>query len=222
MKIVILDWDKNHLNDLANLIKKIDNSHSIETFNNPFSLVTYVYDVSKGNVDLMIIGLDDAGESIEMAKDIQDYYSHINLIFFSDDNKCIEDIFDAMPMYFLKVPIIQKKLEKNAVQKEVGNQFTIVSQGQYQKIRMDSVDYIESVGRKINIYGIEIFFETNMTMQNILEKLDGRFLQCHRSYIVNTTRIAKMSGDTIQMNNGEIIPVARGRMHQVKESLRLI
>lgn len=76
---------------------------------------------------------------------------------------------------------------------------------------------------------VEIVFVSNRkelikkTMKRLSEKINhSEFLQVHRSYIVNLSRMTNVFSDHIVMENRETIPIGRTYQNQLKENLNLI
>lgn len=59
------------------------------------------------------------------------------------------------------------------------------------------------------------------TLDELEKRLDDRFLRCHRSYIINARRIAKVeiSGSRVVMDDGTEVPLSRSFKPAVKEYL---
>jgi len=70
--------------------------------------------------------------------------------------------------------------------------------------------------------GTEKYF-VNISLKDIEEVLDSSlFLRCHRSYIINLNkvkRIIKNQNCVLVMENGDEVPVARGRKEEVTRIL---
>ncbi len=61
------------------------------------------------------------------------------------------------------------------------------------------------------------------TMQQILDLAnDVNFINCHRSYIINTQHIQEWNQDNITMDNNQSIPISRGRKEEVLNRLNQI
>ena len=56
-----------------------------------------------------------------------------------------------------------------------------------------------------------------MTMAEVMKQLPQNFVQCHRSYIVNVDKIVQIIGEEIELSNGNIIPLSRSHIKEVKK-----
>lgn len=224
MRAAILDRDEQNTKYLSDFIRRRYGDWNVGTYATTFALATAVYDEWKGDLELVIVY---AGEdsNIELAKDLQEYFPHIRLIFYSGTTECAEKIFRAVPVFFLTIPFQEERvaeaLERVRVgcEEDMGRTLTIRSKGQKQKIRFSSIRYIESSGRKMFLYTDGGSFETYMTVGDALDKLPPQFIQCHRSYIVNAHRIEKYSADGVLLAGRELIPISRSYQKKIREIL---
>lgn len=119
--------------------------------------------------------------------------------------------------YLLKPPTIDtvnellKRVEQEQLKEDRAE--IIVDVGKATKIvRYREISCIEVVLHKLYFYltdGSEVV--ANTTLSKIKSQLlcDQRFIQCHRSYIVNMQDIAEISEKTIITQKGKQIPVSR-------------
>lgn len=222
MRAAILDKDEQNIRYLSDFIRQKYGDWNISAYATTFALATAVYDEWKGDLELLIVY---AGEdcNIDLAKDFQEYFPHIRLIFYSGTTDCAEKIFRAVPVFFLTLPFQEEKvaeaLERVRVgcAEDVGRTILIQFKGQIQKIRFSAISYMESVGRKMLLYTDSGAFETYMTVEEALDKLPPRFTQCHRSYIINPDRIERFSLDGAVLTNGTLVPISRSFQKKMKE-----
>ena len=224
MRAAILDSDKQNIEYLSDFIRSKYEDWAVSAYTTVFALATAVYDEFKGDVELLIVHVD-ADSSIELAKDLQEYFPHIRLIFYSGTTDCAEKIFRTVPTFFLSLPF-QKETVAVAFERvrveceeDMGRTLTIQSRGQKQKIRFSSIRYIESSGRKMLLYTDDGSFETYMTVGDALDRLPPQFIQCHRSYIINADRIEKYSADGVLLSGRVLIPISRSYQKKIREIL---
>lgn len=224
MRAVILDSNEQNIKCLLDFIREKYNYWIVGAYTTTFALATAVYDEFKGDVELLII-CADMDSNIELAKDLQEYFPHIRIIFYSGTTECAEKIFRAVPSFFLSIPFREESvamaLERVRIgcEEDIGRTFTIQSRGQKQRIRFSAIKYIESSGRKMFLYTDDGFFETYMTMEDVLEKLPAQFIQCHRSYIINSDKIEKYSAEGILLTGGMLVPISRSYKKRIREFL---
>lgn len=226
MKIAILDETPEITRYIADNLEKFRTGWEINTYTTPFALVTGIYDEHKGDMDLVMVRIGvGCEERIEMMRDIQDYFPHIRAIFYSDMTDYAEEIFRAIPTYFLKLPLDEERLMRaleraeKLFREDVNQSVAIHTGGKLLKLRFTMLRYIESIGRKLIFYTDNGAYEANMNMESIIEQLPETFLRCHRSYIVNLNCVAGFETGTVSLYSGEIIPVSRSNHQTMKEKL---
>jgi DNA-binding LytR/AlgR family response regulator len=224
MKIVVLDPERDNLTQISKWINDMKKDDSVYSYESAFSFVTGIYDDLSGDVDLMLVHATE--ESVEMVKDIQNSFPNIPVIFFSRDIVMAERIYEANPLCFLFIPLSFDRLGKALAKAEglIGNlrasTVTLSIRGRLLKLRLSSIKYLESDGRKLLIYSDEGYYETNMTMNQIQEMLPANFIRCHRSYIVNSERVKSLDINDIILTSKERIPLSRSNAARIKDILK--
>ncbi len=77
-------------------------------------------------------------------------------------------------------------------------------------VSFSDVFYIKSHGRKAELilYGDSISIYGSLSgLEKTLQK--RKFLRIHRSYLINTSKVYKISGTSVMMKNGDTLPVSR-------------
>jgi two-component system LytT family response regulator len=107
----------------------------------------------------------------------------------------------------------------NNTKKEVNPDTKVLSQrvnGQMMDIPLCDIIYIESLGNYMKLYSSKLKSPIIIygSLSSIAAEIDStNFIQVHRSYIVNVTKITAVTFKTLTMFNGEVIPV--GRKYQI-------
>lgn len=225
MRIVILDDKKENISFLKQHIHSLYTEWLSEACYTDFELVTTIYDVFKGDVELILIHVKEKQNYIEMAQSLQECFPHIRIIFYSEKTDCAEDIFKTVPLYFLKLPFrieaLNHALErvKKSCTEDTIRSLLIHSRGQTLRIRYSSILYIESLGRKLLIYADCGMYETYMKVDEVLSKLPPQFKQCHRSYIVNMERIEQYSSQGLLLASDKFVPLSKTYRNVIKETI---
>lgn len=224
MNIVVMDDRRETYEEIRGMIDQLYSGQNYLWVDNAFALATYLYDEAKGKVDLLIVNITEhRDDNISVAAAIQDYFPHVQIVFYSENNDCAQEIFDAVPSYFLRYPFMINRVSE-AVHRVVSNyyskqeqQITFYIKGQMFKVLVHSIIYIESVGRKLCIYAQDGYREVNMTFEKIKEQLPQHFVQCHRSYIVNMDKVVNVRGEELELADKHLVPIARTRIKDVRD-----
>ena len=81
-----------------------------------------------------------------------------------------------------------------------------------QKIMFKDINYIASEHNYVTICTPEKKFTFVDTLKNWKEKLPNKFIQTHKSYIVNTNNITKITGNQLTLHHHITLPI--GRTHK--------
>ncbi|AWK04472.1 DNA-binding response regulator [Flavobacterium crocinum] len=104
------------------------------------------------------------------------------------------------------------KKENNSTEKTL----SFRSNGQTIETPLSDILYIESLGNYMKLYNSKLKSPIIIygSLASISSEIDcSHFIQVHRSFIVNTTKIMAVTLKNITMANGDIIPV--GRKYQI-------
>lgn len=93
----------------------------------------------------------------------------------------------------------------------------IKNREKYVRIKLKNIYYVESELRLLHIYTNSGMYTTYMTIESVQEKLNGNFIRCHRSYIVNSSKIMKIEKDNIILYNDKVIPISRSHYKDLTE-----
>lgn len=228
LRIALCDSTIEKCNEISQCVNKIlKHEVTISQHTNPFSLVTYINDESRGNIDLLMIALDmEEQNSIDVVESILIKYPHIKIIFIAETMNHVKDIFHISPIYLLIRPIEKKYLMDSLFKTlnliDESKKDFLVLNAKYGRngiltIPIKDIYYISSNKRKLEIHELDKTYEINMKLNDLQTKLTNNFLRCHQSYIVNMDKILKISKEEIELFNDIFIPVSRSRNAMVKK-----
>ncbi len=91
-----------------------------------------------------------------------------------------------------------------------------VKDGEYNVgLPVNEINYIESDGNYLLLHTDEKAYKCRSTIRQILEQLsDGTFVQVHRAYVVNKTKVEKFNRKSLVIKNIEI-PVSKNYLSDV-------
>lgn len=132
-------------------------------------------------------------------------------------------LFDVQPLNFLPKPIDKGKLFRmiDLTITLMNNQERVFlfenKQGAF-RIKFNDILYFESFDHNFKICTTSGNYEFKSTIAEIMEQLsDSRFLQVHRSYILNYDNASHIKYEEITMSNGDIVPISRDRRKNVRK-----
>ena len=227
INIAICDGSRYYADELKNYIYEIlgDNVF-VSVHDNYFSLTTYIVDECKGEVDAVYIntriGKDDG---VKVTSSLKSDYPFIRFAYMSEDIQEVKRIFGSDPFYFLTEPYCREYIEDslykliNMINEDNDESLFIKNREKYVRIKLKNIYYVESELRLLHIYTNSGMYTTYMTIENVQEKLNGNFIRCHRSYIVNIQHVTVIRFCELVMSNGRVIPVPQKKYAKVREEL---
>ena len=130
-------------------------------------------------------------------------------------------------MQYLLQPVHQPEVSallKRAVEPEYGPTLTVTTADGVRALAYAEIEYLEcthhivhfhlTTGEDVASLSLRVPFST--VAQPLLA--DGRFVQPHRSYVVNLEAVQLLSPGEVRMRSGARIPISRGREAAVREA----
>lgn len=225
-KIVACD-DENYILDTLNRIVE-DNYYAQATITlcqTRFSVIDYICEVAKGNVDIVMLDIDIDGENgVEVAELLKQRYPHLKIIFFTGHIEYATDIFEADPCFFIVKPLEESRVVQaidkaiSLIQEDRQRCISIVTRGEIRNIQLSKIRYIENRNRTLIIKEQNLNFEIHMKIGRFEEQLPENFFRCHQSYIVNFDYIRELTLSGAILYSGELVPVSRSKYSATKNA----
>jgi DNA-binding LytR/AlgR family response regulator len=97
------------------------------------------------------------------------------------------------------------KQKKHLQNKQAAEYFFVKSSGKIQRIQHNELIYIEALANYIVLHTITGNLITYLTIKGVLEKLPAdKFIQVHKSYIINADKINSIDGNTLHLGDARI------------------
>lgn len=176
----------------------------------------------RADIIIMDVRAEDDG-AISAAKQVQELFDGVKVIFSTAQLECAGDIFDANPVYLLTKPIRQEKLFEavDRALEQIGEteaaSVTLISRSFIARVRAEDIWYVESERRVLTVHTANEDIRVNMKLGDLEEKLPEFFVRVHQSYLVNMKRIRFFSAKGVELTDGKTIPVSRPRYANAKE-----
>ena len=182
--------------------------------------------------DLIFMDIEmDVINGIEAGTIIRDNYKldDVHLIYMSYHESYYYELFELRLSGYLKKPFYLervKSLSSKIIRKILSNHvkdsvhfFEFKLNGITNKKPIKDINYLESKGRRVNIYsnnGMEYFYSTLNKENTVVSKHD--FVRIHQSYIVNLNIIKEISRRNVELLNGVNLPVSDKYNKTLKKS----
>lgn len=186
---------------------EIDCYSSVSDFLNAENIIPY---------DLLLMDVVfDNDNGINAAAQYQSLHPNTRVIFVTAyGEKFAQDIFtNVTPSGYLFKPIDISRLFSLLmdVRSKVCTQTLRVLPIKESRIdiNQNEILYIESDKRKIRIYTTRNTIECYEKLDDVEKRLSEFFIRCHKSYVVNLTKISSLDGRMFVLYNGIRIPISQ-------------
>ena len=133
------------------------------------------------------------------------------------------DVYETEHVYFLKKPVDGAALEL-ALQKaekklsETQKKLCFSRRSGTVCFRPEEILFFESSYRKLYVHTDTVTEELYAAIDDVMKEAGGRFIQCHKSFLVNLDRVSSMEHKFFVMDNGEHVPISRGRAEETRKN----
>lgn len=142
------------------------------------------------------------------------------LIFITGVKEHVFEAFDVNAFHYLLKPLEEDKFTE-VLLRAIGEVEKRKAQGQKPlfiktrtrnlSLKPSAILYIESRGKKVEIHTTAEIIEMYAAMNELEQELGAQFYRCHRGYLVNMAHIAEYGSDSITLDNGEQIIMAKDK-----------
>ena len=211
MRAAICDDQPEALEELKKLLLQIPAVKKVYAYSDIGAFWAALESGEYYDVVFMDIDWNQEQTGIDFAERLAELCPYTRLIYVTAHTMdYVEDIFLRHSNLggFLQKPVkrevLLRSLEKlRAEQSADSGKLLIYCQGSHIAIPFRDIRYLES--------------RLHKTCVVLKEQLDGRFLNCHKSYMVNMEYIREFHGRELILEDGRVIPVSKARGKASKE-----
>ena len=188
---------------------------------------------SRKQFDIVFLDIQMEGtDGIETAKRLRQRDEDTILIFITGIREYVFEAFDVAAFHYLLKPIEEDKFrevfrraERELEKRKSKRRETVFikTRNRSFSLEKDSILYIESRGKKVEIHTTGETIEAYASMNEMEGQLGGGFFRCHRGYLVNMAYVAEYDSGSITLNNGECVYLAKEKYGEfVKAYMRYL
>jgi Response regulator of the LytR/AlgR family len=222
MKIVICDDDKNEIAKIKSNIITHSINHEIIEFTSPIMLLRYIETKEQFDLLFLDIQMPDA-DGWQIAKQLKESKTKIYIAMITVMGDYIYNCFDRVDWFAAKPVSIEKlhMILDNAQNKLFPTVLNFQRDNISIRLTAPEISYIEVSQNNLFIHTTSEVLKIRMTITEVKTILSNvsRFVQTHRSYIVNLDYYNKMNKMDIILSTGAIIPLSRGNKKNFLKSL---
>ncbi len=228
-KIAIADDNKIHLGNLKQNVKTIlgNKIQLLLEFCSISDIINYIEETGV-TFDIFITDIDFDNEKvngINLVQRIRKLSSTCQIIYVTSYLSFATEVYDTNHIYFLLKTDMKKRLPI-AIEKAVNNieesrdlKLSILQKGQNVIINQGDILYLERVQRITHIVLENTQLSCYETIEELLERMDKSiFIQCHKSYVVNLTKVSNHRKNELLLDSKTAIPISRSRQKIVNDT----
>ena len=228
MNIAICDDERIISEQIKKLIEKRIPDACIEAYGQGENLLE-----AKKHFDMIFLDIQmDGINGIDTAKAIREKNGETVIIFITGIKEYVFDAFDVAAFHYLLKPVEEEKFfrvleraieEVGKHRKQTQEPLLIRTRTRSITLMRNDILYVESHGKKVEIHTKEKNVEIYAAMNKLEEQLGEDFYRCHRGYLVNMAYIAEYGSDSITLNNGGTVYLAKEKYGEfVKTYMRFV
>lgn len=223
INIGICDDELHYRSKIKDILKEILSSFPIDYRIYEFSSGEELLNIYPKNLDILIMDIQmKIINGMDTARKIRAFDEKLEIIFMTSFVEFMQEGYEVKAYRYILKPINERKISKNIlpcineIMKKRNNYLTINVKNYVDRIKIDSIIYIETDRPNILIYTHDNMYTTKMGISKIEKILsEYGFFRCHNSYIVNLKLVESMNGNTVLVN-GKEIPISKYRIKDLK------
>ena len=226
IKIAVCDdstVDQRYVSDMVDrwAVQREHTVH-VDTFISAESFLFHYAEESDYDILLLDIEMGEM-DGVSMARQLRRGNDAVQIIFITGHSDYISEGYEVEALHYLMKPVREEKLHSvldRAVEKLAKNEKTLnlESGGEMVCVPVYQIRYADVYGNYVTIHAAETV-TVKMTLKELERELDERFYRVGRSYIVNLTRINRVSRTEIKLSDGTVIPLPRGTYDEVNRAI---
>lgn len=208
---------------ILNYQKTTTQEMQIEVFYSAEKLNTFM--VHEHNFDLIFLDIEMKGlNGLDLGRKIREEMDNqiTQIVYVSGKDSYFRDLFEVRPMHFLSKPVEPDKVIKDIelamkLTNRLGGLFSYKRGSDTHKLPIKNIIYFQSVNREIRIVtttGEELFYGKLHDVFHQVAKY--RFINIHKSYIINYEHVANFKYDEVLMSNSACLPISQLKRKEVR------
>ena len=159
---------------------------------------------------------------IDIGKELKSIGAKGKIIFITAGNDFIIEAFEIQAFSYIQKPVIYEKFSKvmNSVIKsfEKTRYMDVVVDREKQRIYLDDIEYVETLGRRLVIYRQDEGVETYLSVKNFMDEYgEEDFLQISRYVAVSKSKIQRIVGRSLYLMNGRELSISEKYLPTTKK-----
>lgn len=176
--------------------------------------------------DLLLLDIEMTGmDGVSLAKQIRRLDEPVSIVFVTGYSDYIAEGYDVAALHYLMKPVDPKKFEQvlsRAMERRRHEERTLTLRTSDETVRvpLSRILYLESARNYVTVReecGVE--HTVRRTLGEFETELDERFLRVGRSFIVNLSKLHRITRTEMLFPDGSVLPLPRGCYETVNRAI---
>lgn len=199
-----------------------DNIALINTFSSAEEFLFHYADESDYDILLLDIEMGEM-DGVTLAKTLRRGNDTVQIVFITGYSDYISEGYEVSALHYLMKPLKEEKLRdvlNRATEKLAKNERVLNLEvgGEMVRVPLYQISFAEVFGNYVTIHA-QTNVTVRMTLAELCEMLDERFLRVGRSAIVNLTKITRVTKTEIRLADGTTVPLPRGAYDGINRAI---
>lgn len=215
MRIAVCDDEKFQRDYLIKLLNEWDSQTKAGLRISAFpSAESFWFAHSEEAFDGLLLDIQMKGQNgMEFARSLRSKGDSIPIIFITGFDEFIGQGYEVDAVHYLLKPVEKEKLFgclDKLCSKRYKKLLTVETTRGIVKIAQEDIFYAEAFGHTTSLHCKNETLTLNSGISKLEKNLNSSaFCRCHRSYLVNISRVLKTDRETVTLENGETLPMSR-------------
>ena len=178
------------------------------------------------DTDIIFLDIKMTGiTGMDAARKLREKNNNVCIIFITTMTQYAIEGYEVHAFGFLKKPVsyAQFRLQMADTIRHLkplkAESLTVKTDGEIRKISVSDILYLEVLDHDLKIVLETESVISRIPMKELEEKLKGKgFFRCHKGYTVNLSRIRKIGQNSVEMADGQEIPISKHRRREFLEA----
>ena len=204
MRIIVCVRDRHERDFLAIRIREVWPDAGIVTAESGQEAIRKIQTGQACDLIFLNIGAEEGISDLDVGKWIYRNFPELKMVFVSNSREFGPELFEINALHYLVKPYGRKELEEvrrryeERVKKEAV--ISIHAKDHQENLPFQRIAYIESEHNNLRIHLISgTALTVRDSIQNMLKKLDDRFLRINRGVVVNMEAVEQMKADSCEI-----------------------
>lgn len=223
IRFAVCDTDVDLAGRMATTLHRFYDPCKVEYMYGPDALEVALC-AAPGSSDVLLTEVELRGRSsIDIIKRCMKESSPLQVVYLTSKMEYCTEVYETRHIGFLLKPVAVELLRRTvdraiaSLERQKSQGIVIHRGSSIYVVEASSLLYVESEGRMARFFTDQEVLETYEKMSNLLLRMDGRFLQCHKSYLVNMDRVRQFMGDHFLMENGAVVPISQSHRKAARQ-----